>query len=111
MAIELNEVQRAFVNEAARPMIEKLIRFRYELDAFVLDADNQQAAISTAADVLNDNLDGSAPRADAPQLQGAHLLQLRNFAAAMRDQINGTALNALVALSVRSVNTIMRGRE
>jgi hypothetical protein len=108
MAISLNPVQRAFVNETVRPMIERLIQFRYELDAFVLDYDNQQAPIPTLADVLNDNADGTAPRTDAPELQGSQLLQLRNFAANMRDQISGAALNALVSLAVRDVLTVMK---
>lgn len=108
MAIALNEVQRTYVNEVARPMIERLIAFRYALDAFVLDTDNQQTPIANVADVLNDNADGSAPRSDAPQLLGSHITSLRNFAAGMRDQISAGALNTLVQVSVRDVQTIIK---
>lgn len=106
----LNQVQVKFVNEAVRPMIEKLILFRSQLDAFVLDFDNQQTALPTNATVLDDNADGSAPRADAPQIQGTHVSQLRTFCLNMRDQISGAALNTLVQLAVRDVDTILRSR-
>ena len=104
----LTQPQAKFVNEAVRPMIEKLILFRSQLDAFVLDFDNQQAPLPTNATVLDDNADGSAPRADAPQLTGAQVSQLRTFAANMRDQISGTALNTLVSVAVRPVEAILR---
>lgn len=104
----LNPVQVKFINEAVRPTIEKLILFRSQLDAFVLDFDNQQTALPTNGTVLDDNQDGTAPRTDAPQLTGAQVSQLRTFCANMRDQISGTALNTLVALSVRPVETILR---
>ena len=108
MAINLNEVQRAYINEVVRPMIERLIRFRYELDAFVLDADNQQTPIPNVADTLNDGPGGTVPRSDAPTLQGTNVTQLRNFSANMRDQINAASQNALVALAVRDVQSIIR---
>lgn len=38
----LNPVQVKFVNEAVRPMVERVIFFRSQLDAFVQDFDNQQ---------------------------------------------------------------------
>lgn len=107
MPISLDPVQRAYINEVARPMIENLIRFRYQLDAFVLDTDNQQNPIPNISDVLNDNDSGTAPRSDAPQITGANITQLRNFAASMRDQISQTALTALVKLAVRDVQTII----
>jgi hypothetical protein len=104
----LNQVQVKFVNEAIRPMIEKLIRFRSELDALVVDFDNQQTPLPTDGTVLTDNTDGSAPRADAPQITGAQATALRTFCAGMRDQINASAHNILVQLSVRSVEQILR---
>ena len=104
----LNPVQVAFVNETCRPLIEKLIKARYELDAFVLDFDNQQTPLPTAATDLDDNSNGTAPRTDAPTLQGDQMTQLRNFAANMRDQISSVALDSLVALSVRPVAAIIR---
>ena len=108
MPITLTPVQKTLVNETVRPSIEKLIAIRYYLDAFVQEMDNQQDPISTAADVLNDDPDSDAARSDAPNIQGNNLTQLRNFAANMRDQIDGTALNALTALAVRDVPTITR---
>jgi len=105
----LSTVQVKFVNEAARPTIEQLIAMRYTLDAFVLDFDNQQDPIPTDATVLDDDSSGTSPRTGAPELTGANVQSLRNFAANMRDQINGPALNALVALAVRPVSTIIRG--
>jgi hypothetical protein len=108
MPQDLNPVQVAFVQEAARPTIEKLIRARSVLDAFVLDYDNMQTPIVADSEVLNDAPGGVTPRTDAPNLTGTNLLQLRNFAANMRDQINGVALNSLIELSVRSVEDILR---
>lgn len=104
----LNQVQVKFVNEAVRPTIERLIFFRSQLDAFVLDYDNQQTVLPTTATVLDDNADGSAPRPDAPQLTGAQVASLRTFCANMRDQISTTALNTLVNVAVRPVEMILR---
>lgn len=108
MPINLNPVQRAYVNEVVRPMVERIIYFRDQLDAFLLEADNQQTPIPNVADTLNDGADGTTPRTDAPVLQGTHVTSLRTFAANMRDQISGAALNTLVALAVRDVETIIR---
>jgi hypothetical protein len=104
----LDPVQVAFVNESVRPTIEKLIQFRYALDAFVLDFDNQQNPLPTDATVLDDNATGTAPRTDAPQIAGSEATQLRNFAANMRDQISSVALDSLVELAVRPVAVIIR---
>lgn len=108
MPITINEVQRQYIQEVVRPMIERLIAFRYALDAFVLDTDNQQTPIPNVADVINDNQSLTGPRSDAPQLNGSHITQLRNFAANMRDQITGPALNTLVSVAVRDVQRIIR---
>lgn len=104
----LNQVQVAFVRDVIRPMVEKLIRFRSELDAFVLDFDNQQTALPTNATVLEDNADGLTPRADAPNITGAQATSLRNFCLGMRDQITPANLNTLINVSARSVETILR---
>ena len=104
----LNPVQVKFVGEVVRPMVEKLIRFRSELDAFVLDFDNQQTPLPTNATVLDDGADGSAPRTDAPQMTGTQATQLRTLAVGMRDQISGVTLNTLVNVSVRPIETILR---
>lgn len=100
--------QVAFTNDVVRPMIEKLIRFRSELDAFVLDYANQQTPLPTNAVNLDDNSTGTAPRSDAPTLQGTHVANLNTFCTNMRDTISGAALNTLVQLSVRPVETILR---
>jgi hypothetical protein len=106
MALNPNQVR--FVNEVARPMIEKLIRFRSELDAFVMDYANQQTPLPTNAVSLDDNADGTAPRMDAPTLQGSHVASLNTFCTNMRDTISGATLNTLIQLSVRPVETILR---
>lgn len=104
----LNPVQVLFVREVARPTIERLIRLKSELDAFVLDFDNQWTPIPTSAVALDDNDTGTAPRADAPALTGAQVTQLRGFCANMSGQISGPALNTLVQVAVRSVESILR---
>lgn len=108
MPINLNQVQRDYINGVVRPMVEKIINFRYQLDAFVLDADNQQTPIPNVADILNDGNAGTVPRSDAPTILGTQVTQLRNFAAGMRDQVNTAALNALTAIAVRDIPTIIR---
>lgn len=104
----LNPQQVKFTNEVVRPMIEKLIRFRSELDAFVVDYANQQTPLPTTAVNLDDNESGTAPRADAPTILGSQVVSLNTFCTNMRDQISGTALNTLVQLSVRPVENILR---
>ena len=104
----LNPVQVKFVNETVRPMVENIIRFRSEMDAFVLDFDNQQNPLPTNAAALDDNSDGTAPRTDAPNLTGAQCTQLRNFCVGMRDQVSATALNTLINVAVRSLESILR---
>lgn len=89
-------------------MIEKLIRFRSELDAFVVDYANQQTPLPTTAVSLDDNTDGTAPRTDAPTIQGSHVASLNTFCTNMRDTISGPALNTLVQLAVRPVESILR---
>jgi hypothetical protein len=108
MPQNLNPVQRNFVNEAARPMIEEIIRMHARLQNFVADYDNQQVPITADSEVLNDG-DGTSPRADAPTLTGLNLQQLRSFANNMAGQINGSTLNVLISLAVRDVDTIRRG--
>lgn len=108
MAQNLNEVQVKFVNETVRPMIEDLIAMRYRLEAFVLDFDNQQTPIVSDAQVLNDGAGGVTNRSDAPTLTGTNITQLRTFANNMLGQLSGASLNALIALAVRDVNTIVK---
>jgi hypothetical protein len=105
----LTPVQVNFVNQAVRPTIEQLILFRSRLDAFILDFDNQQVPLPTNATVLDDNDTGTAPRADAPQLTGAQVSALRTFCFNMKGQLSDANLATLVSVSVRSVETILRG--
>lgn len=109
MAQTINEVQRLFIQEAARPTIETIIRFKAMLDAFVDDYDNQQAPITVDGEVINDAGDLAGPRLDAPNLTGTKLEQLRNFAASMSAVVNTAAEADLIAVAVRSVDLIRRG--
>lgn len=104
----LNQVQVTFVNEVVRPHIERLIRLSSELDAFIADYANQQTPLPTDGTVLTDNADGTAARADAPQLTGAMVANLNTFSVNMRANISEAAYNALVAAAVRPVETILR---
>lgn len=104
----LTQQQVQFVNGTCRPMIERLIRLRSELDAFVLDFANQQTPLPTNAVNLDDNDAGTAPRADAPTLQGTHTSQLNTLCTNMRDVISGATLNTLAQLSVRPIETVLR---
>lgn len=104
----LNPVQVKFVNEVVRPMVEKLIRFRSELDAFTLDFANQLTPLPTTAAALDDNSTGTAPRTDAPNITGAQVVSLNTFCTNMRDQISGASLNTLVSVAVRPVEQILR---
>jgi hypothetical protein len=106
MAQSLNSVQKKLVNGTVRPALEKIVAMRYYLDALVAELDNQQNPIAANAEVLNDDPSADAPRSDAPQLTGQRVAQLRAFAANMRDQIDGVALNTLVSLMVRDVATV-----
>ena len=109
MAIqELNEVQRRFVNEGARPHIEKLLLAKHLMDTFILDATNLSDAIANNTDILADG-DGTSPRTDAPQLTGQNLAQLVTYTALAADQIDGVFKNALIKLSVRRLETILKG--
>lgn len=109
MAIQaLNEVQRTFVGDVARPMVERLIAFRAELDLFIQDYDNQQAPVLNNADQLGDNAAGTAPRTDAPILTGANLASLRTFCGNMVTQLSDANRNAMIALAVRDLRTIVK---
>ena len=67
MAIQtLDPVQVAFMNETIRPALEDLVRFKFRVDAFILDYDNQQHAIVKDADDLGEGVDGTTPRGGAP---------------------------------------------
>ena len=104
----LNAEQKVFVNKIIRQGLEHVVRMRYYLDALVSVIDNQQYPIVADTEVLNDDRLSDAPRADAPQLQGVHIKQLRDLAAGMRDQISAENTSALSSLMVRDLNTVIR---
>ncbi len=102
----LNEVQIAFVNEAARPHIEQIIKAIYRLDTFVADYD----AIQATCEVLP--IDGTVlddGRTDAPALTGADLVLLRNFSETMSGNVSAAAKEALIGKMVRSLNVVLGG--
>lgn len=105
----LNPVQVQFVR-VARQVVERVILFRSQMDAFVLDYDNQQSPLPTTAAVLDDNDAGTAPRSDAPQLTGQQVQQLRNFCAGMRDQVTAANLNTLISVAVNDLESILRNQ-
>ena len=106
MAQNLSTIQKKFVQETCRPMIEELIKMRYKLDAFVKDYDNQQTPIVANEEILNDGV-GDNPREDAPNLTGTRLSQLRTFSNNMLNQID-SSISVLVELSVRDLYTIIK---
>ena len=108
MAKTLTTEQKVFVNKTKRQGLEYVVRLRYYLDALVSAIDNQADPIAADTEVLNDDRLSDAPRADAPQLQGVHIKQLRDLAAGMRDQISAENTSALSSLMVRDLNTVIR---
>lgn len=107
MAVQtLTPVQISLVNDVVRPAIERIVGFHAYLDGLVLELDNQQDPIAVGLDELGDGVGGTAPRADAPLLIGDDITSLRNFAANMRTQISGGALNQLITKMVRDVNVV-----
>lgn len=110
MAIQnLNQVQRNFVREVARPMIERLIIALDDLDSYIVSANNQQTPIVNSADILGDE-DGVSPRVNAPTLTGTNIAQLLTFVTNMRAQVTTAQLNALVALAVRDVRALKKAQ-
>ena len=105
----LNQVQQDFINNAARPHMESMIRIVHELDTFIADYDALQAtadALAVDAVVLDDA--GSAPRSDAPNLTGADIQNMRNFSQNMSLVIGNTAKTVLIGKMVRSLNTVLK---
>ena len=110
MAVQtLDPVQVAFINETVRPMLEALVKFKFRVDAFVLDYDNQQNAIATTADDLGDDASGTAPRVGAPTWTGTRLGQFRTLSGDMADALNGATLNVMIELMVRDLNSVIGG--
>ena len=107
----LNQVQRDFVNQAARPHMEEIVKALHILDVFVADYDALQAteaALPTDTTVLDDGSDGTSPRSDAPILTGVNLLQLRNFSENMSAVVNAVAKEVLIGKMVRPLAIVLR---
>lgn len=105
----LNIVQQDFVNDAARPQMETIIRIIHELDTFVVDYDALQStadALPTDTTVLDDA--GSTPRDDAPILTGKNVSDLRDFSNNMSAVITANAKNVLISLMVRNLSTVLK---
>ena len=101
----LNPVQIAFLNEAARPHMETLVRNLHELDTWVADYDALQAGPDNLPEdgtVLDDG------RVDAPTLTGANVKALRDFSANMSAIVTPGARRVLIGLMVRSLGTVLR---
>ena len=100
----INEVQDAFVQEAARPHMERIVRYLHGLDTFVLDYDAIQSgpdALPEDSTVLDDG------RTDAPILTGANVRALRDFSSNMSAIVTPNAKQILISLMVRDLNTVL----
>lgn len=105
-----NQVQRDFINNAARPHMEEMIRMVHVLDTYVADYDALQAssdALPTNAVVLDDGTD-TTPRDNAPQLSGADLANMATFSANMSAVVGTVAKQTLIGKMVRNLNTVLR---
>lgn len=100
----LNPVQDKFVQEAARPHMETLIRILHELDTFIADYDALQGtsdALPEDATVLDDG------RVDAPALSGLNIKQLRDFSATMSADVSAVAKDVLISKMVRPLSMVL----
>ena len=105
----LNQVQQDFVNNAARPHLEVMIRIIHQLDTFIADYDAIQAtgdALPTDTTILDDA--GAAPRDDAPNLTGTDLANMKTFSANMSAVVGATAKNVLIGKMVRELSSVLR---
>ena len=107
--VALNQVQQDFINNAARPHMESMIRILHDLDTFIADYDALQAsvdALATTTVVLDDA--GASPRTDAPNLTGTDSQNMRNFSANMSLVVGAPAKQALIGKMVRNLNTVLK---
>ena len=105
----LNTVQQDFVNNAARPHMEVLVRILHELDTYIADYDAIQSTsdvLPTDANVLDDA--GISPRDDAPNLTGADLQTMRDLSANMSAISTGGVKTVLISKMKRSLSSILR---
>lgn len=105
----LNKVQQDFINNAARPHMETLVRILHALDTYAADYDALQSssdALTISATILDDA--GASPRDDAPQLSGADLKTMKTLSTAMSAVINAGTKNVLISKMVRNLNTVLK---
>lgn len=110
----MNQVQVKFINEAARPHMEDIVRALHILDTFIADYDALQAstdALPEDTTVLNDNKTGDAPREDAPTLTGANVKALRDFSANMSAIVTPAAKTVLIGKMVRPLSVVLEVRQ
>jgi hypothetical protein len=107
----LNIVQRDFVNDAARPHMEQIVKALHVLDTFVADYDALQSsadALPVNSTVLDDGPDGTAPRDDAPVLTGGQVKALRDLSASMSAVIDAPTKEILISKMVRALAVVLR---
>ncbi len=101
----LTTVQNKFVQEAARPHLEVMIRILHELDTYIADYD----AIQASPDAIpEDTVDLDDGRTDAPAITGADLKTLRDKGITMSAVITPAVKTALVGKMVRSLSTVLK---
>jgi len=104
------KVQRDFINNAARPHMEVMIRILHELDTFIADYDALQGSTDVLATdnvTLNDN-DAATARSDAPTLTGADIAAMRNLSSTMSGAIVPATKTILIGKMVRPLNTVLK---
>lgn len=107
----LNPIQVAFVG-TARAHLETFIRATHNLDVFVDDYKALQASVDALPEdttILDDNVDGTAPRTDnAPTLTGMQIKILHDRSASMSSILTPTEKELLIGKMVRSLATVLR---
>ena len=105
----LNTVQQDFVNNAARPHMEIIVRILHELDTYVADYDALQSSVDALQidSVILDDA-GDIPRDDAPNLSGADLQTMRDLSSNMSAIINAGTKTVLISKMVRNLNTVLK---
>jgi hypothetical protein len=105
----LNKVQQDFINNAARPHMEEMIRMVHVLDTYIADYNAIQASVDALpidATILDDA--GASPRSDAPQLTGADLANMESFSTSMSAVVGAAAKQVLIGKMVRNLNTVLK---
>lgn len=105
----LNKVQQDFINSAARPHMETMIKILHDLDTFIADYDALQSGIDSISEVgtvLDDA--GDNPRSDAPQLTGSDVKSLYNLSVSMSAVVSSSVKTTLISRMVRSLNIVLK---